>query len=133
MTVIMERTNKVVQNHVTKSDPSPCLTIMQALQLELEKYKEDLAALGAEADEMRSKLKQVEKLEKTKKGHSAMTAELKKMKAEIVVDVSLHLGEYVTQTETLLSRNCSKRESRENKHSQPASPVTRNAHDSSRK
>ncbi|CAM9221169.1 unnamed protein product, partial [Sphacelaria rigidula] len=62
---------------------------LEALQLELEKCKEDLAALGAEADEMRSKLKQVEKLEKTKKGHSAMTAELKKMKAEIVVDVEV--------------------------------------------
>lgn len=89
------RSALVVHDHDIKFELSPCLFIMQALQEELDKCKEDLAALEAEAVEMRVKIKQVEKIEKTKKGHSAMTAELKQMKAEIVVDVSPHLKQHV--------------------------------------
>lgn len=54
----------------------------------LEARKADIVALGAETDEMREKMRMHEKKEKTERGHTAMTEELRRMEEEIGLKVT---------------------------------------------
>lgn len=60
----------------------------QGLRSELDKQKEEMSKLEAEAEEMRERIKKLAKFEKQEKGQSALNEELKKMEQETGISVS---------------------------------------------
>ncbi|CAB1105899.1 unnamed protein product [Ectocarpus sp. CCAP 1310/34] len=77
---------------------------VEGLRLELSTERENVERLESEAEESKEKLKRLAKLEKNKKGHNAMTEELKKMQEETGISVGFDSSLEFTSVEGDLSK-----------------------------
>eukprot|EP00752_Nemacystus_decipiens_P008313 g7431.t1 len=78
--------------------------MVEGLQAQLNKQREDIDRLEEEAMDTKERLKKLAKLEKNEKGHNAMTEELKKMEEETGLSVGLDSSLEFTSIEGDLSR-----------------------------